>query len=33
MIVDDGFGLKGFDKNDVTKVVFGAKISDDDRGS
>lgn len=33
VIVDDGFGLKNFDKNDVTKVIFGAKISDDDRDS
>lgn len=33
VIVDDGYGLKGFDKDDVTKVIFGAKISDDDRES
>lgn len=33
VIVDDGFGLKSFYRNDVTKVIFGAKVSDDDRES
>lgn len=31
MIADDGCGLKKFDKQDVTKVIFGAKTSDDDK--
>ena len=31
VITDDRHGNKSFDKNDVTKVIFGAKISDDDR--
>lgn len=31
VIVDDGFGFKEFDKNDVTKVIFGAKILDSEK--
>lgn len=31
VIADDGCGLKKFDKQDVTKVIFGAKTSDDDK--
>ena len=31
VIADDGCGLNKFDKQDVTKVIFGAKTSDDDK--
>lgn len=31
VITDDGCGLKKFDKQDVTKVIFGVKTSEDDK--
>lgn len=31
VIADDIFGYKKFDKQDITKVLFGAKTSDDDK--
>lgn len=31
VITDDGCGLKKFDKQDITRVIFGANISDNDK--